>query len=60
MKDADKLRLMLLAWNYQNSAAIRNGDAGPEMSTMSNLWEQYQNALVLSKSGNEQDLVVSH
>ncbi|XP_055372196.1 homeobox protein 4-like [Condylostylus longicornis] len=27
MKDADKLKLMLLAWNYQNSNAIRNGTA---------------------------------
>lgn len=36
---------MLLAWNYQNSAAIRNNASGPDLSTMANLWEQYQNAL---------------
>lgn len=45
LKDADKLKLMLLAWNYQNSAAVRNGSSGPDMITMTNLWEQYQNAL---------------
>lgn len=36
---------MLLAWNYQNSAAIRNNANGPDLTTMTNLWEQYQNAL---------------
>jgi len=45
LKDADKLKLMLLAWNYQNSAAIRNNANGPDLTTMTNLWEQYQNAL---------------
>lgn len=45
LKDADKLKLMLLAWNYQNSAAVRNGTSGPDLATMTNLWEQYQNAL---------------
>jgi hypothetical protein len=39
---------MLLAWNYQNSAAVRNGTSGPDLATMSNLWEQYQNALGIS------------
>lgn len=32
MKDADKLKLMLLAWNYQNSTAVRNGTEGPDLS----------------------------
>lgn len=45
LKDADKLKLMLLAWNYQNSAAVQNGTAGPDLTTMANLWEQYQNAI---------------
>lgn len=48
LKDADKLKLMLLAWNYQNSAAVRNGTTGPDLATMSNLWEQYQSALGMS------------
>lgn len=48
LKDADKLKLMLLAWNYQNSAAVRNGTSGPDLATMTNLWEQYQNALGIS------------
>lgn len=55
LKDADKLKLMLLAWNYQNSAAVRNGTSGPDLATMTNLWEQYQNALgisVVNKSEN--------
>jgi hypothetical protein len=54
LKDADKLKLMLLAWNYQNTAAVRNGTTGPDLATMTNLWEQYQNALgsVVNKSEN--------
>lgn len=55
IKDADKLKLMLLAWNYQNSAAVQNGTSGPDLATMTNLWEQYQNALGISmanKSNN--------
>jgi hypothetical protein len=55
LKDTDKLKLMLLAWNYQNSAAIRNNASGPDLSTMANLWEQYQNALTgmgVSKNGD--------
>lgn len=48
LKDADKLKLMLLAWNYQNSAAVRNGTSGPDLATMTNLWEQYQSALGIS------------
>lgn len=50
MKDADKLKLMLLAWNYQNSAATRNGTEGPDLNVMSGLWTQYQNALAMSAS----------
>lgn len=50
LKDADKLKLMLLAWNYQNSAAVRNGTSGPDLATMTNLWEQYQSALGLPTS----------
>lgn len=53
LKDADKLKLMLLAWNYQNSAAVRNGTSGPDMTTMTNLWEQYQNALGISVVNNK-------
>lgn len=45
MKDADKLKLMLLAWNYQNSNAVRNGTEGPDLSVVGGLWAQYQNAL---------------
>jgi hypothetical protein len=45
LKDADKLKLMLLAWNYQNSNAVRNGTDGPDLNTMTGLWQQYQNAL---------------
>lgn len=45
MKDADKLKLMLLAWNYQNSTAVRNGTEGPDLSVVGGLWAQYQNAL---------------
>lgn len=48
MKDADKLKLMLLAWNYQNSAATRNGTEGPDLNVMSGLWTQYQNALAMN------------
>ena len=53
LKDADKLKLMLLAWNYQNSAAVRNGTSGPDLATMTNLWEQYQNALGISAVNNK-------
>lgn len=48
MKDAEKLKLMLLAWNYQNSAAVQNGTEGPDFATMSALWAQYQNALAVA------------
>jgi hypothetical protein len=48
LKDADKLKLMLLAWNYQNSNAVRNGTDGPDLNTMTGLWQQYQTALGLS------------
>lgn len=48
LKDTEKLKLMLLAWNYQNSAAVQNGTDGPDFATMSALWSQYQNALALS------------
>lgn len=55
LKDADKLKLMLLAWNYQNSAAVRNGTSGPDLATMTNLWEQYQNALGISAVNKSND-----
>lgn len=55
LKDADKLKLMLLAWNYQNSAAVRNGTSGPDLATMTNLWEQYQNALGISVVNKSND-----
>lgn len=61
-KDADKLKLMLLAWNYQNSTAVRNGSTGPDLATMTNLWEQYQNALAnntKSASNDHQDSPVN-
>ncbi|XP_052864092.1 nucleolar protein 4-like [Anopheles cruzii] len=48
IKDADKFKLMLLAWNYQNSAAAQNGTEGPDLATMTNLWQQYQNALAMT------------
>ncbi|ETN65265.1 hypothetical protein AND_002970 [Anopheles darlingi] len=48
IKDADKFKLMLLAWNYQNSAAAQNGAEGPDLATMTNLWQQYQNALAMT------------
>ncbi len=51
---------MLLAWNYQNSAAVRNNTTGPDLATMSNLWEQYQSALAMTgKPINEQESPVS-
>jgi len=59
LKDADKLKLMLLAWNYQNSAAVRNGNAGPDLATMTNLWEQYQNALGMSVGNNKPSAATS-
>ncbi|XP_063697069.1 nucleolar protein 4-like [Culicoides brevitarsis] len=52
LKDTEKLKLMLLAWNYQNSAAVQNGTDGPDFATMSALWSQYQNALAIS-TGSE-------
>uniref|UniRef100_A0AAG5DBL4 Nucleolar protein 4 helical domain-containing protein n=1 Tax=Anopheles atroparvus TaxID=41427 RepID=A0AAG5DBL4_ANOAO len=51
IKDADKFKLMLLAWNYQNSAAAQNGAEGPDLATMTNLWQQYQNALAMTGKG---------
>lgn len=55
IKDADKLKLMLLAWNYQNSAAVQNGTSGPDLATMTSLWEQYQNALGISMANKCND-----
>ncbi|KYB26330.1 Nucleolar protein 4-like Protein [Tribolium castaneum] len=55
MKDSDKLKLMLLAWNYHNQAqGNRNGDI-PDLSSvpggeeMAGLWAQYHSALGLAK-----------
>lgn len=61
MKDADKLKLMLLAWNYQNSNAVRNGTEGPDLGVVGGLWAQYQNALAQSaaSSGNKLDASLS-
>uniref|UniRef100_A0A336KWB4 CSON015344 protein n=1 Tax=Culicoides sonorensis TaxID=179676 RepID=A0A336KWB4_CULSO len=56
LKDTEKLKLMLLAWNYQNSAAVQNGTDGPDFATMSALWSQYQNALTLA--GGDKSKVV--
>lgn len=58
MKDADKLKLMLLAWNYQNSNAVRNGTEGPDLSVVGGLWAQYQNALAQS-AANKMDSSLS-
>ncbi|XP_035915654.1 uncharacterized protein LOC118513664 isoform X3 [Anopheles stephensi] len=61
IKDADKFKLMLLAWNYQNSAAgkSQNGAEGPDLATMTNLWQQYQNALAMTGKTNFNQLPVS-
>lgn len=59
LKDADKLKLMLLAWNYQNSTAMRNGTNSADVNAMSTLWEQYQNALGLNVNKNGESGVVS-
>uniref|UniRef100_A0A182JTH1 Nucleolar protein 4 helical domain-containing protein n=1 Tax=Anopheles christyi TaxID=43041 RepID=A0A182JTH1_9DIPT len=59
IKDADKFKLMLLAWNYQNSAAAQNGAEGPDLATMTNLWQQYQNALAMTGKTNFNQLPVS-
>jgi hypothetical protein len=54
---------MLLAWNYQNSNAVRNGTDGPDLNTMTGLWQQYQTALglnnkTLTAAGNDQAVSV--
>ncbi|KAF5304733.1 hypothetical protein FQA39_LY09510 [Lamprigera yunnana] len=57
MKDTDKLKLMLLAWNYHNQAqGNRNGSGDiPDLTSipggeeMAGLWAQYHSALGLSK-----------
>uniref|UniRef100_A0A8W7PFQ4 Nucleolar protein 4 helical domain-containing protein n=1 Tax=Anopheles coluzzii TaxID=1518534 RepID=A0A8W7PFQ4_ANOCL len=59
IKDADKFKLMLLAWNYQNSAAAQNGGEGPDLATMTNLWQQYQNALAMTGKTSFNQLPVS-
>ncbi|XP_053673747.1 nucleolar protein 4 [Anopheles nili] len=61
IKDADKFKLMLLAWNYQNSAAgkSQNGTEGPDLATMTNLWQQYQNALAMTGKSSFSQLPVS-
>lgn len=59
MKDADKLKLMLLAWNYQNSNAVRNGTEGPDLGVVGGLWAQYQNALAQNAANNKMDISLS-
>lgn len=59
LKDADKLKLMLLAWNYQNSTAMRNNANSADLNAMSTLWEQYQNALGLNVNKNGESGAVS-
>ncbi|CAH1182462.1 unnamed protein product [Phyllotreta striolata] len=56
MKDSDKLKLMLLAWNYHNNQGGRNGNSDiPDLSSvpgtedMVGLWAQYHSALGLAK-----------
>lgn len=51
---------MLLAWNYQNSAALRsNGNSSADLNSVSSLWEQYQNALGLNVTKNNGEGAVS-
>ncbi|XP_013101048.2 uncharacterized protein LOC106082858 isoform X1 [Stomoxys calcitrans] len=59
MKDADKLKLMLLAWNYQNSNAARNGADGPDLSIVGGLWAQYQSALAQNAAASNTKLDAS-
>lgn len=56
MKDTDKLKLMLLAWNYHNqSQGNRNGNSDIDLSSvpggeeMAGLWAQYHSALGMPK-----------
>nr|XP_023020446.1 nucleolar protein 4-like [Leptinotarsa decemlineata] len=57
MKDSDKLKLMLLAWNYHNNQGNRNGNSDnitdlssvPGSEEMVGLWAQYHSALGLAK-----------
>lgn len=58
MKENDKLKLMLLAWNYHNQTqGNRNGGEIPDLSSMpggeemAGLWAQYHSALGLAKGG---------
>nr|XP_032524251.1 nucleolar protein 4 isoform X2 [Danaus plexippus plexippus] len=47
-KDAEKLKMMLLAWNYHSQTQGRNGDiteSGPD--SMADLWASYHSALGL-------------
>lgn len=57
MKDSDKLKLMLLAWNYHNQTqGGRNGGDVPDLSSLgtggedvASLWASYHSALGLAK-----------
>ncbi|XP_064074968.1 uncharacterized protein LOC113403506 isoform X6 [Vanessa tameamea] len=47
-KDAEKLKMMLLAWNYHSQAQGRNGDMTESgTDSMADLWASYHSALGL-------------
>ncbi|XP_059055957.1 uncharacterized protein LOC131849848 isoform X2 [Achroia grisella] len=47
-KDAEKLKMMLLAWNYHSQAQGRNGDITESgADSMADLWASYHSALGL-------------
>ncbi|XP_050356045.1 uncharacterized protein LOC126777156 isoform X4 [Nymphalis io] len=47
-KDAEKLKMMLLAWNYHSQAQGRNGDMTESgADSMADLWASYHSALGL-------------
>ncbi|XP_052745327.1 nucleolar protein 4 isoform X2 [Bicyclus anynana] len=47
-KDAEKLKMMLLAWNYQSQTQGRNGDITESgADSMADLWASYHSALGL-------------
>ncbi|XP_012550855.1 nucleolar protein 4 isoform X1 [Bombyx mandarina] len=46
-KDAEKLKMMLLAWNYHNQSQGRNGEPDSGGESMADLWASYHSALGL-------------
>ncbi|XP_041977147.1 nucleolar protein 4 isoform X3 [Aricia agestis] len=61
-KDAEKLKMMLLAWNYHSQTQGRNGDiAESGADSMADLWASYHSALGLgSKPKPPTPLATSH